>query len=192
MKLFFAIVILAIAAPAIAHAQATIPPPTGPQASAAGPQATDGCGSPKVDWDVTTDEKNHPTAAPEATKAHLYFIQDDSQYVPHPRPTTRFGVDGQWAGATHSDSYFFASVDPGEHRVCIRWQGAVGAGGERKETSLDFTAEAGSDYYFTAHDIFAGPPNSNAPPFVMFRQIDSDEALAMMSRFAFATSTPKK
>ncbi|MGB6429082.1 MAG: DUF2846 domain-containing protein [Candidatus Acidiferrales bacterium] len=192
MKTLLAIILLTIAAPAIAHAQATIPPPTGPQVTATGPQSASGCGSPKEEWDVTTDEKNHPTAAAETAKAHLYFIQDDAQYIPHPRPTTRFGVDGEWAGATHSNSYFFAAVDPGEHRVCVSRQGMNGAGGARRESSLDFTAEAGTDYYFSARDIFSGPPNPGPPPIVVFRQINSDEALGLMSKFAFATSTPKK
>jgi hypothetical protein len=194
MKTFFAIVLLAIATPAVVRAQVTIPPANGPQVT--GPQASAGCGDPKENWDVTTDDKNHPTAAPEPTRAHLYLIQDDSQYIPHPRPTVRFGIDGQWVGATHSNSYFFVSLAPGDHRVCINWQGMAGAGGNGRhsESVQSFTAEAGQDYYFSAHDVFTGDPNghNNEPPFVVFKPLDSDEGLMLMSRFAYATSTPKK
>jgi hypothetical protein len=195
MKTFLAVIILAVATPAIARAQVSIPPANGPQAAPAGPQATIGCGPSNVNWDVTTDEKNHPTAAPEPTKAHLYLIQDDTEYVPHPRPSVRFGIDGQWVGATHSNSYFFVAVDPGEHLVCINWQGMVGAGGQHRESVLHLTAEAGTDYYFTAHDVYhgGGPgPYTGPPPFVVFTQINSDQAMMMMSRYAYATSTPKK
>jgi len=207
MKNFLAIVLFAIATPAIARAQATIPPPTGPQVTipqASGPQANGACGPSNEDWDVTTNDKTHPTAAAEPNRAHIYLIQDDTEYVPHPRPSVRFGIDGQWAGATHSNSYFFVSVDPGEHHLCIRWQGAVGAGGQHRESDsvLELSAEAGQDYYFVAHDVYSGgdsrpgqPNRPNEPPpsqFVIFRPANSDQAMMMMSRFAFATSTPKK
>lgn len=179
MKIILPLLLLALAAPAFAQAQG------------AGPEATVGCGSPKVDWDVTTDNNSHTTAAPDATKAHVYFIQDDTNYIPHPRPSTRFGIDGQWVGATHSNSYFFVSVDPGDHQVCIEWQGMVGAGGLRKQSYLEFTAVAGADYYFDADDIYSGGQHSSAQPMVVFTPMDRDQAMALMSRYAYATSTPK-
>jgi hypothetical protein len=192
-----AVAIFAIATPAIARAQVTIPPANGPQAAPNGPQATIGCGPSNINWDVTTDEKNHPTAAPDPAKAHLYLIQDDTEFVPHPRPSVRFGIDGQWVGATHSNSYFFVAVNPGEHLVCINWQGMVGAGGPHRESVLHLTAEPGTDYYFSAHDVFSGGgpgpgPHPNTQQFVVFTQINSDQAMLMMSRYAYATSTPKK
>jgi Protein of unknown function (DUF2846) len=196
MKTLLAIVLFAIATPLIAQAQVTIPP-AGPQAEPTGPQASAGCGSLKEDWDVTTNDKNHPTAVAEPTRAHVYFIQDDAEFIPHPRPSTRFGIDGQWVGATHSNSYFFVSIDPGEHSVCMAWQGSVGAGAQRKEFALHLTAEAGQDYYFAAHDIFTGAAvgpggRPDEGPFPVFKPLDHDRAMLLMSQYAYATSTPKK
>lgn len=180
MKVLAVIVLLSIAAPVFAQAQST------------GPQPTVGCGPQKIEFDVTTDDKQRPTAPPDAAKAHVYFLQDDSEFASHPRPTVRFGVDGEWVGATHSNSYFFVSVDPGEHHLCVSWQGIVGIGPQRREAALHFTTAAGTDYYFRANDIFDADLHSGRPAVVVFEPLDSDEAQLLMSKFSFSTSTLKK
>ena len=52
------------------------------------------------------NDKQHPFAKPESGKALIYFLQDDPNFLSRPRPTTRFGLDGNWIGATQSNSYF--------------------------------------------------------------------------------------
>jgi len=64
------------------------------------------------------------------------------------------GLDGQWIGATNGNSYFYFSVDPGEHHLCTNWQGFSFLGKTRAAGALHFTAEPGGVYYFRAKDIY--------------------------------------
>ena len=85
-------------------------------------QTAPGCGDPRIKFDVTSARSRRPLPKPEAGKAIVYFLQDDSEFNSHPRPTTRFAIDGIWVGATQSNAYFYVSVDPGEHHICAGWQ----------------------------------------------------------------------
>jgi hypothetical protein len=69
---------------------------------------------------------------PASGKAIVYFLQDDLKYGARPRPTTRFAIDGNWFRATHANSFFYVSVDPGDHmfvpignRMTSAWVGLV-------------------------------------------------------------------
>lgn len=77
------------------------------QSTPAVPAAAPGCGTVNTKFNVQTNVSQHPFAKPEPSKALVYFLQDDSTFASRPRPTTRFGVDGSWIGATHSFSYFY-------------------------------------------------------------------------------------
>ncbi len=178
MKLLMAMALLAFASPAFGQAQSS------------GAASVPGCGAANVEFNVKTDNKPHPAVQPDAGKAHVYFLQDDADFLSRPRPTTRFGIDGAWVGATHSNSYFYVTVDPGVHHLCANWQGFVGLGAQRNEAALHFTAEAGSDYYFRARDIVN--PNNKMPAVVLLKPLDSDEGVLLISQFSFSTSTPKK
>ncbi len=81
-----------------------------------------GCGADDARFDVKTDPAQHPIAQPEQGKALIYFLQDDRDFAARPRPTTRFGIDGSWVGATHGNSYFYTAVDPGERHLCASWE----------------------------------------------------------------------
>ena len=148
-----------------------------------------GCGPENVKFDVKTESKQHPMPAPEAGKALIFFLQDDAKFESRPRPTTQFGIDGAWVGATQANSYFYVSVDPGEHHLCANWQSFVGAGPIRPTAALHFTAEAGKAYCFSAQDIFR---TDHPPAEVVLEALDTDEAQLLMSSFAFSTSQPKK
>ncbi|MGC2208916.1 MAG: hypothetical protein WA532_02295 [Candidatus Korobacteraceae bacterium] len=138
-----------------------------------------GCGEPGATFKVKTDNLQHP-ARPEAGKALVFFIQDDTEFAVLGRPSTRFGLDGKWAGATHANSYFYVSVDSGVHHLCASWQS-----GER--TAADhFTAKAGDVYYFEAKDILGRPEND-----LIFNRIDSDEGKLLISQYKFSTSQKK-
>jgi len=57
---------------------------------------------------------------PEETKAIVYVFQEeknDPNVWNFGHATIRIGVDGTWTGATYGDSYFFFSVDPGDHHL---------------------------------------------------------------------------
>jgi hypothetical protein len=137
------------------------------------------CGASDVEFDVKTRKGDHP-AQPEPGKALLYFIQDDSDFQKIPRPTTRLGMDGEWLGATHANSYSYFSVNPGVHHLCASWQPTDIDEGM---AALHFTAEAGTIYYFRA---------KNRPTTIAFDPVDSDEAQFLISRFSLSTSHPRK
>ncbi len=178
MKIFIAMVLLAIALPSVGRAQSS------------GAASVLGCGAANVEFNVKTNNKQRPAVPPEPGKAHVYFLQDDADFLSRPRPTTRFGIDGAWAGATHSSSYFYVTVDPGEHHLCASWQGFVGLGPQRREAALHFTAEAGNNYYFRAKNI--AYPQNRFPPAVLLKPLDSDEGELLIGQFSFSTSAPKK
>jgi hypothetical protein len=177
MKILPAVIFFAVALPTFGQSQ--------PPATAVAP----GCGAANVDFEVRTDNSRHPTGQPDAGKALVYFLQDDANFIDRPRPTTRFGLDGAWVGATHSDSYFYVSVDPGEHHLCASWQGLVILGPKRGEAALQITVEAGQTYYFRAKDV---DDSRNKPAELIFEKLDPDEAQLLMSKFSFSISNPKK
>ncbi|MGA2005557.1 MAG: hypothetical protein ABSG70_19410 [Terriglobales bacterium] len=132
---------------------------------------------------MKTDKELHPVQ-PEAGKALLYFIQDDSEYGARPRPTTRMGIDGKWAGATHGDSYFYISIDPGVHHLCANWQSTF----DSKVAAAHFIAEAGGEYYFAAMDLGGRGVGTNLSLILL----DSDEGKLLVTQLSFSTSHPKK
>jgi hypothetical protein len=91
-----------------------------------------GCGDKKIKWDVAADRSKHPIAAPEPGKALVYFLQDDTNFQVTPRPTTRFGLNRSWVGATPANAYFYVSVDPGEQHLSV----PVGNCGHRPDILL--------------------------------------------------------
>jgi hypothetical protein len=149
-------------------------------------QAALGCGPVNVKFDVTTKFPVGPVPAPTAGKALVVFLQDDYQFGGFGRPTTRFGIDGTWTGATHANSYFYVSVDPGEHHVCASWQSSGLAESERSMAALHFTAEAGKSYYFRARDV------AHAARELVLSRLDSDEAQVIINSFSLSSSHPKK
>ena len=114
MRTILAAIFLAVfAVPVLAQD----PPPT---ASTRG-----GCGPSEAYFDVKTNKKRHPVAPTDSGKALVYVFEDIER-----GPTMRVGLDGAWVGANKGKSYFFFSVDPGDHQVCTNWQS-----GTFKETS---------------------------------------------------------
>jgi hypothetical protein len=157
-----------------------------------------GCGPTNVTFDVSTKKVQPPAPVPALGKAIVYFLQDDLKYNARPRPTTRFGIDGTWVGATHANSYFYVSVDPGDHHVCANWQSDVTGlsyiGPKRSTAAVHFTAEAGKSYYFRARDVVYSAPGGPivSEPAVELSRLDSDEAQVIINSFSLNSSHPKK
>lgn len=154
-----------------------------------------GCGPADVQFDVKTDGANHAAPAPEPGKALIVFLQDDGKFGSRPRPTTRFGIDGNWVGATHANSFLYVSIDPGEHHLCANWQNRVVLIGPTRSTAAaHFTAEAGQTYYFRARDVAITDHGGAvvSEPEVKLEPVDSDEALVLMNSFASSASHAKK
>jgi len=147
-----------------------------------------GCGEPKIKFEVKTEKSQRPPQT-DAGKALVYFIENDSQFDSFPSPTTRMGVDGEWVGATHGNSYFYSSVDPGVHHLCASWQKAVLALQGRQTAAAHFTAEAGGVYYFEIKNTWHRDHGAGD---ISLRPLDSDEGQLLANKLSFSTFQPKK
>jgi Protein of unknown function (DUF2846) len=96
-------------------------------------------------------------------------------------------IDGAWVGATHSDSYFYFAVDPGEHHLCAAWQ-AGALDDEVRIAAAHFDAEAGQVYYFRARNA----SRRDGTLTIEFGRLDSDEAQLLIGRYALSSSSAKK
>ena len=148
-----------------------------------------GCGPAEVKFKVLRDQQNHSAVQPESGKALVYLIQDDTQFLSRPRPTTRVGIDGTWVGATQSKSYFYVSVEPGEHRVCASWQSFVGADVAHSTAAVHLTAVAAHTYYFVVRNTYQSQPRN--PANIELVSVDDAQGQLLASESAFSTSRPK-
>jgi len=148
-----------------------------------------GCGAADVKFNVKADKSQHPAAHPENGKAVVYFLEDDSSFESSPKPVTRLGVDGSWVGANHGNSYFYVTVDPGEHHLCASWQAWVGFGMRETSAAAHFTAEPGQAYYFRVRNTWL---REHGGSHVDLSPLDSDEGQLLAGRFAFSNSRPKE
>jgi hypothetical protein len=146
------------------------------------------CGAAGAKFDVKTDSGRHPASEPETGKALVYFLEDDSEFGSTPKPTTMASLDGQWVGATHGDSYFYFSVDPGEHHLCASWQTKVLLGQDLQTAAAHFVAAPGGVYYFQVKN----KGGSYRKAGTSLEPLDSDEFLLLASTFSFSTSHEKK
>lgn len=159
------------------------------RAHATDDRAAPACGLSNIKFAVTTTKQKTLSATPDAGKALIYVIQDDTLFESHPRPTVRFGMDGSWIGATHSNSWFSFSADPGTHHLCGDWQNHVVLfAGIPTTAAMHFNAEAGHTYYFVMKDKW----NKLGGLSVRITQIDSDEAPILMRKFSLSVSHPEK
>jgi hypothetical protein len=147
-----------------------------------------GCGESKIKFAVETDKEKH-TPQPEATKALVYFIEDDSNFGSTPKPTTKIGIDGEWVGAIHGNSYFYVSVDPGVRHLCASWQSIVLLGRGRRSAAAHFTAEAGGVYYFEVKNSYWLEQGTLD---MTFGPLDSDQGQLLANKFSYSVSHPKK
>jgi hypothetical protein len=147
-----------------------------------------GCGPKQVQFDVTTDKKQHPEAKAESGKAAVYVFEEERR---DPNQvlgvvTTRVGVDGQWVGANHGKSYFFFSVDPGNHALCANWQASFKMY-SKLASAASFAAEAGKAYYFRA----VVEERTQIPPGVRIEAVDPAEGQILRAASALSSSHPK-
>jgi hypothetical protein len=77
--------------------------------------AESACGPSNVQFDVKTENNQHPTARAQDGKALVYVVQVfEKPRNQFGKPTTKVGLDGTWVGANKSNSYFFFPVEPGD------------------------------------------------------------------------------
>jgi len=150
------------------------------QASAA--RAAAGCGPNEMQFVAKTDKTQHPQAPADAARAVIYVFSERIAYD----QTYRIGVDGKWIGATRDESYFFFTVEPGEHRLC--WD--IQRGQERltdQGAATTFTAEAGKVYCFES-TVFE---RNEITQKRKFERIDGAEGLFLVSSWPLSTSRPR-
>jgi hypothetical protein len=161
----------------------------------------DACGDDKIQFDVKTAKNQPAPVPPSAGKSQIVFIEAMDKNLACwscGTPSSRFGMDGAWVGATKGDSYFFVDVDPGEHHLCADWQSAFGR--LKKMVGMaDFVAEAGKTYYFEArvkikeHNYGTGPGSSSeVDRDLAFAQASDDEGRYRVKASSLATATPMK
>jgi hypothetical protein len=146
--------------------------------------ATAACGPEKTNFKVTLDKSQKTLAEPEPAKARVYFFHDAGTAATVGYPTTKLGMDGEWVGANHSNSYFSVSVEPGEHRVCATLQSSLVA--QRVELA-HFTAAAGKIYYYRTRLIM-----SRSVELLELDPLDSDQGKYLIASFPLSVSAPKK
>jgi len=146
--------------------------------------ARGGCGPSAGQFDVKADRKQHPVASPDAGKALAYVFEDIER-----GPTMRVGVDGAWIGANKGKSYFFFSVDPGDHQVCTNWQsGTFKETSKRIGSAMTLKAEAGKTYYLRTEVYERTERDFN----VKFVPVETAEGQFLISASAFSTFHSKK
>ena len=147
MKTLSVVMFLVLLMAGSGYAQSAKSAPKQDQAAAARTAA--GCGPSNVEFDVKTDNQQHPVSQPEPGKALVYFLHVESQdggILNKGWVTSRVGIDGGWVGANHGKSYFFLSVAPGDHAACVDWQSSHKTY-SRQNAAMSFRAEAGKVYY---------------------------------------------
>jgi hypothetical protein len=97
-------------------------------------------------------------------------------------------LDGTWVGANHGNSYFYLTVEPGEHHLCANWQSFVGFGARHQSAAAHFTTEAGQSYYFTVKNTWLREVMIMK---IALEPLDSDKGQLLASRFAFSSSHAK-
>jgi hypothetical protein len=136
-------------------------------------------------FDVKTEKTEHPAAQPDPGKALVYLFDKDDSGA---NPTMRVGLDSKWMGATQSDSYFFFSVDPGDHRLCTNWQ-ANYEQFARLGAALSFSAQAGQTYYFRVRIRDAREVRNYA---VDLKPVNSAEGSFLIYSYGLSTSHVKE
>ena len=142
------------------------------------------CGPANFSFKVKLDKTIHAPGQPAPGKALIYFFHGAGMGGILGYPTLKLGVDGAWVGANHGDSYFAASVDPGEHHVCATLQSNIV--GDRVELA-HFTVEAGKVYYYRARLVL-----SRSIDLLELDRIDSNQAKYLIATLPLSVSNSYK
>jgi hypothetical protein len=135
------------------------------------------CGPDNIEFSVATDESKHPTPAPENGKAMIYVVQRAGGAYKF-----KFGADGKWLGALKDGTYFYATVDPGEHHLCVKghlplWKGM---------SWHRLTAKQGETYYFFVRVLAGGGRDE-----LTLVEVDPDQGKGLVAWSKFISSQAK-
>jgi hypothetical protein len=140
---------------------------------------------------VKKDKKQHAVAQPESGHALVYVIVQERR-EPNAAQigdvTTRVGLDGNWVGANHGQSYLSFAAARGEHQICTDWQSWLKAAQETS-AAANLTAEAGKTYFFRAELTI---PWADHPAGLRLHAVEEAEGLLLISKTAMSTWKTKK
>jgi len=149
-----------------------------------------GCGADNVEFDVKTDKSQHSQGQVPAGKALVYVFEverTDAVAFKIGAVTIRIGLDGQWVGANHGDTYFYFPVDPGDHSLCANWQSSFRRF-SKLSSAVSLTADAGQVYYF----LTKVDERSHDTPAVWMEAVDPAEAKLLIASASLSNFHPKK
>jgi len=93
------------------------------------------CGTEKIDYDAETKKDQHPTPEAPTDKALVYVMRTTIiGYKIH----SKLAVDGKWMGTNRGKTYFFFTLDPGEHNFCSE---------SENQDAVTMFVEPGKTYY---------------------------------------------
>jgi len=154
-------------------------------------QSTNSCGPSEVTFHVKLDKSHHSIPQPDSGKALVVVIEVFEQtrwgYV---TPTVRVGLDGKWIGANRGSSYFFFSVDPGEHHLCASWQSPDELISGRYSLT-NFVANPGAVYFFRAEPHSEAVSQGGEVWSKDLELVNPDEAKYLVANSRFSVSTPR-
>ncbi len=148
--------------------------------------AQSACGPAAAQFDAKEDTIRHPIPQPDAGKALVYVVQDLGELQCPSCGLTRVGADGAWVGVNRGSSYFFFSVEPGDHHLCMNWQSRL-EWRSRSFSMANFTAEAGHVYYFRSR-IF----DSRYISYFDLESVNDDQGRFLVASSALSVWEPKK
>lgn len=93
------------------------------------------CGTESVNFSAQTDKKQRPMPDAPTDKALIYVLRPTMiGYKIH----SKFAVNGDWLGVNRGNTYFFLTLEPGEHFFCSE---------SENQSYLALNLEAGKTYY---------------------------------------------
>ena len=155
--------------------------------------APGGCGPNEITFNVSTRKHAQRPLPPGPDQALVYVIQDDNMFMTRPRPTVRVGLDGEWVGANHGNSWFSFTVVPGEHHLCASWQAYFPLKTGSREAAAHLSAEPGRVYFFRVRDFYSSDSRGMVvqPLMVELEPLDPDQGELFTKNFELSESQPK-
>lgn len=139
-------------------------------------------------FDVKVNKKQHAVTQPEPGKALIYVIQQGRPRGGDITVTTRVGVDGNWVGANHGESYMSFEVNPGDHQVCVDWQSSLKRR-QQLSQAAQLTTEAGETYYFRAEVVMSQATEAH-DELLRLGMVDKAEGMLLLSKAGQSTWKP--
>jgi hypothetical protein len=139
------------------------------------------CGDMQSEFSIKLNKSQHSVPPPDRGRARIVFIEDAGGVRWLGYPAVRVAIGGRWAGALKRNSYFSASIDPGEQHLCVATE-------DGHVALAHLAAETGKTYYYWIRIS----SDSAVMEYLSLSPVDSDEAAFQIGMFPMAISNPGK